>query len=92
MFGFCRRLARLEKKVEAMSVELDALRAAVAAELDVDAKLVAYLGQVKANLDDMSAKLSEALARPTIEPADIQAIADQLNAHSADVATHLPSA
>ena len=75
-----------------MSAELDALKAAVAADADADAKLVTYLGTVSAKLTDVSSQLSALQAQVVINPADIQAIADQLNAHAADIASHIPAA
>lgn len=84
-----------DRKAKAMSVELDALKAAIAADADADAKLVAYLGTVKAGLDDANAKIvalqAQVAAGAAIDPAELQALADQLNAHAAEVATHLPA-
>ena len=84
------RIVILERKVSNMSAALDALKAAIAADADADAKLVAYLADVKVKLDDVSAKLAALQAQDVIAPADVQAIADQVAAHAADVATHVP--
>ena len=84
------RVSNLERKVSNMSAALDALKAAIAADADADAKLVAYLVDLKGKMDALSAQLATIQAQDVIAPADVQAIADQLAAHAADVATHLP--
>jgi septal ring factor EnvC (AmiA/AmiB activator) len=86
------RVSALERKVISMSAELDALKAAVAADADADAKLVSYLGTLKTQLDGVTAQLTALQAQAVINPADIQAIADQLSAHAASVAANIPSA
>jgi hypothetical protein len=87
-----RRLSILERKANLMAGELEALKAAVAADTDADAKLIAYLGTIKANLDAVNEQLAALQTQEVIAPADVQAIADQVAAHAADVATHLPAA
>jgi chromosome segregation ATPase len=82
----------LRKKEVDMSAELDALKAAVAADADADAKLETYLATIKANLDAVNAQLAALQAQEVINPADVQAVADQLAAHAADVAKLIPSA
>lgn len=98
MFDWFSRLDLLEhnvrylrKKELAMSAELDALKAAIAADADADAKLVAYLATISAKLTDVSAQLSALQAQEVINPADVKALADQLTAHAADIASHVPA-
>jgi chromosome segregation ATPase len=99
MFDWYDRLKLIEQNIRwlrerehKMSQELDALKAAVAADAEADAKLVAYLGTVAQKLADVSAQLAALQAQEVINPADIQAVADQINAHAADVASHVPAA
>ncbi len=83
-------IRRLTAKVESMAGELEALKAAVQKDAETDAKLEAYLATVVTNLADLSKQLSDLKAQETIDPAAVQAIADQLNAHADEVASHLP--
>ena len=98
MFDWFSRLTLVEQNIRYlrrrevdMSNELDALRAAIAADADADAKLIAYLADVKAKFDEISAQLASLQAQEVINPADIQALADQVSAHAADVASHVPA-
>lgn len=92
MFATSKRLRALERRTDQMAGELEALRAAIAADAENDAKLIAFLADTKAKLDEVNAKLTAALSQEIINPADVQAAADALNAHIADVASHLPAA
>lgn len=89
MFCIFRRLRNLEKRTNHMAGELEALKAAMAADAENDARLVAFLADLKAKLDDVNAKLAEAMAREVIDPAEVQAAADALNAHVVEMAQHI---
>lgn len=78
-------------KVKHMSAELDALKAAVAADAEMDAKFVAAVDAMVVQVKDLSDKLAALASAPTVDPAEVQAVADALNAHVADMATHLPA-
>lgn len=98
MFDWYSRLSIVEQNIRYlrrretdMSAELDALKAAVAADADADAKLAAYLGSIKTQLDNVTAQLTTLQTQEVIAPADVQAIADQLAAHAADVAKLIPA-
>jgi hypothetical protein len=77
-------------KVKTMSAELDALKAAVAADAEMDAKFVAAVDAMVLQVKDLSDKLAALAAAPVVDPVEVQAVADALNAHVADMATHLP--
>ena len=81
----------LNQEVSAMSAELDALKAAVALDAEMDAKFVAAVEAMVAQVKDLTDKLNAMAAVEVIAPADVQAVADQLNAHVADMSTHLPA-
>lgn len=91
MFATSKRLRALERRTDQMAGELEALKAAIAADADMDAKLVAHLNDVSAKLADVSAKLAAAASKDMIDPAEIQAQVDALNAHVADMAQNIPA-
>lgn len=80
-----------DREVEKMSAELDALKAAVAADAEMDAKFVSAVESMVAQVKDLTDRLNAMAAADTIAPADVQAVADALNAHVADMAAHLPA-
>jgi uncharacterized protein YfaS (alpha-2-macroglobulin family) len=88
-----RDIAQLEARMERMMSLVDDLRAAVAADKAADNAVLAYLGSLKASVDDLTAKLDAALANaqdPALAAA-VQEAVDALKAHSADMAAHVPA-
>ena len=78
-------------KVKTMSAELDALKAAVEADAEMDLKFVAAVDAMVKKVADLQSQLSALAAQEVVSPADVGALANQLQAHVADMATHLPA-
>lgn len=78
-------------RINKMSAELDALKAAVAADEAMDAKFVAAVEAMVAKVADLQSQLSALAAQEVIAPADVGALANELQAHVADMAAHLPA-
>lgn len=74
-----------------MSAELDALKAAVAADAEMDAKFIAAVESLVGKVAILTVKLNDLAVQPVILPNDVQAVADQLQAHVNEMAAHLPS-
>lgn len=98
MFGTFESLRRIEQMMsqlvysqEKTMALIDDLRAAVQADADADAKLMAHLADLKAKLDDATARLDAALAAPAISAEEVQAVIDSLRSHAADVEAHIPA-
>lgn len=86
-----RRLSSLENDMATLAEALANLMAARAKDVETDNAVLALLSATKAKIDDLSGQLSAALAMETVDPATIQNIADQMNAHSAEMAAALPA-
>lgn len=86
-----RRLSNLENDMATLAEALANLMAARAKDVETDNAVLALLSATKAKIDDLSGQLAAALAKETIDPAAIQNIADQMNAHSAEMAAALPA-
>lgn len=65
-----------------MAVDLTALRDAVTRATSVDESAITLIQQIAAQLADMA-------AQPTVDPADLQALADQLNTESGSLSDAL---
>ena len=85
------RFTKIERDVKAMADELAHLRTAVAHNIDATARLYTYLQALKTQLDGVSAQLAALQAQEVINPADVQAAADQVDALAADVGAHIPA-
>ena len=69
------QIAALNQKENAMALSLDALAAAVAADVTVDQSAITLLGGLTAKIDELIATSGN-----TIDPAALQALVDQINA------------
>lgn len=78
-------------RITEMAGELEALKAAVAADAEMDAKFMAAVDALVTKVADLTAKLNDLALQPAILPEDVQAVADQLQAHVNEMAAHLPA-
>lgn len=74
-----------------MSV-LEDLKAAVARDAEMDAKLVEYVTVLRGSIADLSAKLDAAVTPTGVDETAVKAVVDELNAHVDDMAKVLPAA
>lgn len=68
-------LQALNKGIKHMTVEMDELKAKIAAETEQDGKVVILLDTIRTRLDAL-------VAQGTIDPADIKALSDQIGANT----------